>query len=57
MGLCNLKHIDEQIKQRKIIFEAYTEKAKRVKGLKLPKIQKGVRHNYTYYPIVFDGYN
>ncbi len=56
MGLCNLKHIDEQISKRKIIFEAYAERLKGVKGLKLPKIQKGVRHNYAYYPIVFDGY-
>ncbi len=56
MGLCNLKHIDEQISKREKIFEAYTERLKGVKGLKLPKIQKGVQHNYAYYPVVFDGF-
>ncbi len=56
MGLCNLRHIDEQISKRKAIFEAYKERLKGVKGLKLPKIQKGVQHNYAYYPVIFDGF-
>lgn len=56
MGLCNLRHIDENIGQRKKHFEKYIELLKNVKGIKLPAIQKNVESNYSYFPIVIDGF-
>ena len=54
MGLCNLRHIDEEIAKRKKIFERYIERLGSVDGLKLNTIQDGVKPNYAYFPVVFD---
>ena len=55
MGLCNLRHVDEDIAARKEITETYRECLQGVKGLKLPAVQPGVRSNYSYFPLVVDG--
>ena len=54
MGLCNLKHIDDEISKRKLVVERYRERLEDVKGLKLLPIQDGVIPNYAYFPVVFD---
>ena len=54
MGICNLRHIDECIKKRKAISERYREHLDGVKGLQLNPIQKDVKSNYAYFPVVFD---
>ncbi len=51
MGLCNLRHIDDEIAKRKEIYDAYYDNLKMVKGIKLNNIQKGVKSNYAYFPI------
>lgn len=56
MGICNLRHIDGQIAQRKKSAERYFEHLHNVPGIKLLKEQKGVTHNYSYFPVIFDGY-
>ena len=56
MGLCNMKHLGEEIKKRKIIVERYRERLCGVGGIKLSAIQKDVESNYAYFPVVFDGY-
>lgn len=56
MGLCNLRHVDGEIKKRKKVFERYTEQLSGVKGIKLSKPQEGVKSNYAYFPVVFDNY-
>ena len=56
MGLCNLRHLDEEIGKRKIVVERYRERLEGVEGIKLSKIQEGVESNYAYFPVVFDGY-
>lgn len=52
MGLCTLRHVDEEIEKRKVIVECYRENLTGVKGLQLPPIQKNVLSNYAYFPIV-----
>jgi dTDP-4-amino-4,6-dideoxygalactose transaminase len=47
MGLCNLRHIDDEIKKRKAVFEKYQCNLKNEKGIKLVKAQAGVEHNYA----------
>ena len=56
MGICNLRHIDEWIKQRKEVVECYRSKLSNIKGIKLSKEQEDVISNYAYFPVVFDGY-
>lgn len=52
MGICNLRHIDEEIGKRKKVYGRYLEKLECVKGIKLPYFQEGVQSNYSYFPIL-----
>lgn len=56
MGICNLHHIESEIIKRKIVVERYVEGLSGVKGIRLCEPQAGVRGNYAYFPVVFDGY-
>lgn len=56
MGICNLRHVDREIAKRKAVIERYRERLNGIKGIKLVKPQKGVKSNYAYFPVVFDGY-
>ena len=56
MGLCNMRHLEEEIKKRKKIVEHYRERLSGVEGIKLAKIQEDVDSNYAYFPVVFDEY-
>ncbi len=56
MGICNLRHIDEEIQKRKKIVQQYRKRLSNVEGIKLSTVQKDVESNYAYFPIVFDGY-
>lgn len=54
MGLCNLRHLSEEIEKRKWCVEKYRELLGDVPGIKLCPIQKNVKQNYAYFPVVFD---
>ena len=54
MGLCNLRHIDEEIEKRRLVFERYMDRLSGTEGIALMKPQKDVTPNYAYYPIVVD---
>ncbi len=54
MGICNLRHIDEEIQKRKRVAERYRERLSDVKGIQLNPIQQDVKPNYAYFPAVFD---
>ena len=56
MGICNLKHLSEEITKRKNVVEHYRSRLEGVDGIKLSAIQKDVESNYAYFPVVFDGY-
>lgn len=56
MGICNLRHLDEEIAKRKKVVERYRERLSGVEGIKLSAIQENVESNYAYFPVVFDGY-
>lgn len=56
MGICNLRHLDEEIMKRKAVVERYRERLGNVDGIKLCPIQKNTKPNYAYFPVVFDGY-
>ncbi|MDS0526528.1 DegT/DnrJ/EryC1/StrS family aminotransferase [Clostridium sp. SHJSY1] len=56
MGICNLRHVNKEIEKRKTVVERYVERLNGINGLKLCKPQNGVKSNYAYLPVVFDGY-
>lgn len=56
MGLCNLKHLEDEIQKRKRIVERYRERLENVEGIKLSIVQKDVQLNYAYFPVIFDNY-
>ena len=54
MGICNLRHVDEEIEKRRTVAERYRMHLEEVEGIKLNKEQKNVRSNYAYFPVLFD---
>lgn len=56
MGICNLRHLNEEIAKRKRGVEQYRKRLDGVKGIKLCVAQENVESNYAYFPVVFDGY-
>ncbi len=56
MGLCNMRHLDEEIAKRRKVVERYRERLSGVDGIKLSVIRENVESNYAYFPVVFDGY-
>lgn len=56
MGICNLRHLDEEIGKRKTVVERYRERLQGIKGITLGKENPDVTPNYAYFPVVFDGY-
>lgn len=54
MGLCTLRHVDEEIAKRRNVVHCYRENLSGVDGIQLPPIQKNVVPNYAYFPIVID---
>lgn len=53
MGLCNLKHLPEEIAKRKQVVERYRGNLSGIKGIKLNPVREGVTSNYAYFPVVF----
>lgn len=56
MGICNLRHLDEEIAKRKRVVERYRQRLEGVEGIRLTAAQEHVEPNYAYFPVVFDGY-
>ena len=57
MGICNLRHVDEEISKRKKVVERYIERLGDIPGIKICKEQEEVQTNYAYFPVLFDGYS
>ena len=55
MGICNLRHLDEEIHKRKLVAERYRQLLSGVDGIKLIAEQENVQSNYAYFPVVFEG--
>lgn len=54
MGICNLRHIDDDIEKREKIVQTYRNRLKDIRGIKLSKTQENVKTNYAYFPVVFE---
>ena len=56
MGICNLRHVDDEIEKRRKIVERYKERLFDIKGIKLYEEKGNIKSNYAYFPVLFDGY-
>ncbi len=55
MGLCNLRHVDDEIMKRKAVVHRYQENLDGLLSVKVWHEQPGVKHNYAYFPVFFEG--
>ena len=53
MGLCNLRHIHDEISKRQMVAARYRSHLEGVEGLQLNAVQPEVESNYAYFPVVF----
>ena len=56
MGICNLRHLTEEIGKRRQVMERYRRRLTGVPGLRLTEPQPDTESNYAYLPVVFDGF-
>lgn len=54
MGICNLRHIEEEINKRKQVVSQYMKHLDGIEGIQLNPKQENVEPNYAYFPVVFD---
>ncbi len=52
MGLCNLRHIKEKIRERELIVRRYRELLDDIPGIQMNLENKDIESNYSYFPIV-----
>ncbi len=52
LGLCNLKHIDENLAKRKALFDIYKERLSAIPGIRmLDYDEENIEYNYSYLPV------
>lgn len=56
MGICNMRHLDDEIAKRKKVAEHYRKRLSGVEGINLCAVQENVEPNYAYFPVVFENY-
>lgn len=54
MGLCNLRHLKNELLKREKVYNRYLEKLSNIPGLTISNVQKDVTPNFAYFPVVFD---
>ena len=54
MGLCNLRHVEEEIQKRRRAVDHYRRILEGVEGLRLNVVQSDVKPNYAYFPLIVD---
>lgn len=54
MGICNLRHLPEEISKRKTVVERYRNRLSNISGIKIMNEFEGIQSNYSYFPVVFD---
>ncbi len=54
MGVCNLRHFDDEIEKRRHVAERYWGRLEGVPGVRVFRPVAGVKSNYAYLPVLFD---
>lgn len=55
MGLCNLRHVEENLSRRKVLAERYAQRLGDSESVRILQPRSGVGANYSYLPVVFQG--
>lgn len=53
MGLCNLRHLSEEIEKRRKVAERYSKGLSKIRGIGLCTAPGNIETNYAYYPVTF----
>jgi len=53
-GLLQLKYVDEYINKRRIVTNYYRSELSGIPGIRFNEDMVGIRHSYTYFPILID---
>lgn len=53
MGICNLRHLSDEIAKRKLVAERYWDNLEGVPGITVFRPQPDIEANYAYLPVVF----
>ncbi len=53
MGICNLRHIEDEISKRKKVFERYISDLSGVEEIKINGYGPDIVPNYSYFPVLF----
>ena len=54
MGICNLRHLDEELAKRKRVAERYWGNLEGVPGVQAIRPAAAIKPNYAYLPVLFD---
>ncbi len=54
MGICNLRHVDQNIRKRKAIVDNYVKRLGCLKGVRFSTVNLDQTYNYAYMPVLFD---
>lgn len=54
MGICNLRHITEEIAKRKSVVERYRKRLSNIDGIKIMYDKENIQSNYAYFPVIFN---
>lgn len=54
MGICNLRHVDDEIVKRRAVAERYWDRLDSMPGVKICRPAEGIKANYAYMPVVFE---
>ena len=54
MGLCNLRHLNEEIAKRRVVAERYWGCLRDLPGVRVCEPERGVESNYAYLAVIFD---
>lgn len=52
MGLCNLRHVEQAIAQRRILCQEYERQLGDMPGIRMFGVRAGVERNYGYFPVL-----
>lgn len=56
MGICNLRHLQEEIYKRRKVYERYVSALSNINGIKPNHYREEIIPNFSYFPVIFDGY-
>lgn len=54
MGICNLRHLEEEIQRREQRYLRYMERLRGIEGITVSEVPEETESNYAYFPVLFD---